>query len=213
MAHAYYQLRKLGCTVVTPSEKEHARVRRTANLGKLVRDKIPGRIALRQETHVTKRTVGALRRGYLISKLFEEALEVREAADPAQKVEELADLLEVLRALAKLENVSLTDIRKAADQKRRKSGGFEEGLVLLSTAIGTSDRPTLETDRGLGEVLGGSTADDTAEIPFSFFGFMELDRPRSVHFQQHNVRLDLILRPDKLEIRLSRNSEQFALPL
>ena len=213
LAHAYYQLRKLGCTVVTPSEKEHARVRRTANLGKLVRDKIPGRIAERQETHVTKRTAGALRKGYLISKLFEEALEVREAADPAQKVEELADLFEVLRALAKSENVLLADIRRAADQKKRKAGGFEEGLVLLSTAIGTSDRPTLETDRGLGDVLGGQIVDDSTEIPFSFFGFMELDRPRSVYFQQLSIRLDLVLRLDRLEIRLSRDSEQFALPL
>lgn len=213
LAHAYYQLRKLGCTVVTPSEKEHVRVRRTANLGKLVRDKIPGRIAERQELRVTRRTEGALRKGYLISKLFEEALEVREAAEPAQKVEELADLFEVLRALAKLENVPIEDIRKAADQKKRKAGGFEEGLVLLSTAIGTSDRPAFEADRGLGEVLGGPIGDDTAEIPFSFFGFMELDRPRSMYFDQISVRLDLTLRPDRLEIRLSRGSEQFSLPL
>lgn len=213
LAHAYYQLRKIGCTVVTPSEKEHARVRRTANLGKLVRDKIPGRIAERQEMRVTRRIEGELRKGFLISKLFEEALEVREAAEPAQKVEELADLFEVLRAIAKSESVSLQDIRKAADQKRRKAGGFEDGLVLLTTGIGTSERPAVEYGRGMDDVLGGQATDDMAQIPFSFFGFMELDQPRSVYFDQFGIRLDLILRPDRLELRLARGSEQFSLPL
>lgn len=213
LAHAYYQLRKQGCTVVTPSEKEHARVRRTTNLGKLVRDKIPGKIAERQEMRTTRRIDGDLRKGFLISKLFEEALEVRDAANPAQKVEELADLFEVFRAIAKSEGFSVDEIKKAADQKRRKAGGFEEGLILLQTAIGTSDRSTMDADRGVGDVLGGPTADDIAEFPFSFFGFMEIDQPHSMFFEQLGVRLDLILRPDRLEIRLSRGSEQLKLPL
>jgi hypothetical protein len=41
LAHAYYQLRKIGCTIVTPTEKEHSRVQRTVGLGKLVPDKVP----------------------------------------------------------------------------------------------------------------------------------------------------------------------------
>lgn len=213
LAHAYYQLRKVGCTVVTPSEKEHARLRRTANLGKLVRDKIPDRIARRQEMRVTRRIEGGLRRGFLISKLFEEALEVREAVEPTQKVEELADLFEVLRAIAKSEGVSIPEIRKAADLKKRRSGGFEDGLVLLSTSIGTSEQPAFEFGRGMANVLGGQTTEDTAEIPFSFFGFMELDQPRSVYFENIGVHLELVLRPDRLEIRLSRGAEQLALPL
>lgn len=213
LAHAYYQLRKQGCTVVTPSEKEHARVRRTANLGKLVRDKIPGKIAQRQEMRTTRRIEGELRKGFLISKLFEEALEVRNATAPAQKVEELADLFEVFRAIAKSEGISVNEIKKAADQKRRKAGGFEEGLILLQTAIGSSDRSAIDADRGVGDVLGGPTAEDTAEFPFSFFGFMEIDQPHSMLFEQFGVRLELILRPDRLEIRLSHSSEQLSLPL
>ena len=43
LAHAYYQLRKIGCTIVTPTEKEHSRVQRAVGLGKLVRDKVPAR--------------------------------------------------------------------------------------------------------------------------------------------------------------------------
>lgn len=214
LAHAYYQLRKLGCTLVTPGEKEHARIRRTANLGKLVRDKIPDRIAERHEIQVTRQVSGNLRKGFLISKLFEEALEVREAEDPLQKTEELADLFEVFRALAKAENVSLEAVKKAADKKKRKAGGFEEGLVLLQTGIGGTDRgASVDADRGAGDVLAARTGDDSAEIPFSFFGFMELDQARSIYFESLGVRLDIVLRPDRLEVRLARGPEQLGLPL
>ena len=213
LAHAYYQLRKLGCIVVTPGEKRHARVRRTSNLGKLVRDKIPGRIAERQEVRSTRQLDGTLRKGFLVSKLLEEALEVRGATGRPQKIEELADLYEVLLALAKLDGVDIVTIREAADDKRRKAGGFEEGLVLLATAIGTSTRQTLDTDREVGDVLGEQNVDDAAEIPFSFFGFMEFDQPRSIYFGQLGMRLDLVLRPDRIDLRLSQDNEQLDLPL
>ena len=41
LAHAYYLLRAKDCTVVTPSAKQHSRVRQKTRLGKLVRDNIP----------------------------------------------------------------------------------------------------------------------------------------------------------------------------
>ena len=74
---------------------------RIINFGKLVRDKIPAKIAARQEVEVTRKIPGKLRMGFLISKLFEEALEVREAVEVTQKTEELADLFEVFRAIAR----------------------------------------------------------------------------------------------------------------
>jgi predicted house-cleaning noncanonical NTP pyrophosphatase (MazG superfamily) len=213
LAHAYYQLRKLGCTVVTPGEKEHARARRTTSLGKLVRDKIPDRIAQRHELRVTRQMSGSLRKGFLLSKLFEEALEVREARDVDQKTEELADLFEVFRALAKAEDVPLTSIRRAADDKKQKAGGFEEGLVLLQTGIGSPDGTGLDADRGVMDVLAARTSDDAAEIPFSFFGFMEMDQPRSIYFERLGVRLELTLKPDRLEVRVIKGPEQLGLPL
>jgi hypothetical protein len=45
LAHAYFALRRQGCTVVARGEKDHTRVRRSMNFGKIVRDKIPARIA------------------------------------------------------------------------------------------------------------------------------------------------------------------------
>lgn len=215
LAHAYYLLRNQGCTVVTPSEKEHARVRRSTNLGKLVRDKIPDRIANRQEMQTMQKIGGNLRKGFLFGKLLEEALEVREATTASQKIEELADLFEVFRAIAKSEDISLSQIKLEADKKRRKAGGFEDGIILLQTAIAAPDHQTqiLGGDREIGGVLGEQNIEDVAEIPFTFFGFMELDQPRSIHFDRLGVRLDLTMRPDRLEIRLVRASEQLSLPL
>ena len=213
LAHAYYQLRKVGCTIVTPTEKEHSRIRRTASLGKLVRDKIPSRIAERHEVEVTRKVPLKLMKGFLISKLIEEALEVREAQNPEQKTEELADLFEVYRAIAKAEGVSLNSIKQAADQKKRKAGGFEEGLVLLQTGIASSDRAqTFDFEQTIGDVLAGQVSDDTAQIPFSFFGFMELDHPRSIYFEELGVRLEISLRPDRIELKIVRGTKQLDLP-
>ncbi|MBY8823747.1 nucleoside triphosphate pyrophosphohydrolase [Sphingomonas colocasiae] len=214
LAHAFYQLRKIGCTIVTPTEKDHSRVRRATNLGKLVRDKIPGRIAERQEIQVARQISGNLRKGFLISKLIEEALEVREASSEAQKREELADLFEVFRAIAKAEGVSLDAVKRSADDKRRKAGGFEEGLILLQTGIAGSDRDVLaDWERGIGEVLTDRSTEDSTEIPFSFFGFMEMDQPRSIYFEQLGMRLDIVLKTDRLELRLSPGPQQLGLPL
>jgi predicted house-cleaning noncanonical NTP pyrophosphatase (MazG superfamily) len=213
LAHAYYQLRKIGCTIVTPTEKEHSRIRRSVNFGKLVRDKIPARIAARNEIEFTRKITGNLRLGFLISKLFEEALEVREAVDPAQKAEELADLFEVFRAIAKQEGVSLDAISKTADVKKQKSGGFDEGLVLLQTGIAVSDRiSTADLERSIGDVLAEQISDEAVEIPFSFFGFMKLDQPRSIYFDKLKIRLDIVLRPDRIELKLVRGAEQLGLP-
>ena len=207
------QFEEPGCTLVTPGEREHARVRRTTNLGKLVRDKIPERIAQRHELRVTRQMSGNLRKGFLLSKLFEEALEVREANGVEQKTEELADLFEVFRSLAKAEKVPLEAIRRAADQKKQKAGGFEEGLVLLQTGISSPEGASLDSERGITDVLAERTSDDAAEIPFSVFGFMELDQPRTIYFERLGIRFELVLRPDRLEVRLTKGPEQLGLPL
>lgn len=214
LAHAFYQLRQIGCTIVTPSEKDHSRVRRAMNLGKLVRDKIPERIAQRHERQVARQVSSNLRKSFLISKLIEEALELREAASAAEKCEELADVYEVLRALIKVDGVSLSVVKRAADVKKRKAGGFEEGLILLQTGITGADRNLLtDGERGIGEVLPYRSGEDVAEIPFSIFGFMETDHPRTIYFERLEIRLEIILRADRLELRLTQGPKQLDLPL
>ena len=62
-------------------------------------------------------------------KLYEEYKEVIEATGD-NRVEELADMLEVIRALANLENINLNEVIKIADEKNKKRGAFEEKIFL-----------------------------------------------------------------------------------
>jgi predicted house-cleaning noncanonical NTP pyrophosphatase (MazG superfamily) len=213
LAHAYYQLRREGCTVVTPGEKEHSRVRRNIVFGKLVRDKIPLRIAQRQESESTWKLPAEVVKGFLIGKLIEEAMEVRSAETPDEKIVELADLYEVVRALIHSEGKSLTEVIEKADEKKEKAGGFDQSLVLLQTGILGARRPGFQEAERKSQVLARRDSGDTYEIPFSFFGFMEQDLPRSLFFEDAGVRLDVILKADKIQLRLSKNAEQLEFPL
>ena len=46
--------------------------------------------------------------------------------------EELADILEVITALAGTHSLSFADLVKMAKEKRKERGGFEERVVLIS---------------------------------------------------------------------------------
>jgi len=214
LAHAYFELNRQGCVVVARGEKEHSRVRRNTVLGKIVRDKIPERIAQRQEAEVTRQIPASLKKGFLTSKLLEEALEVRNAQSADEKRTELGDLLEVVRALIKSEGFTLEEVIVEADRKKQKAGGFDQGLVLMQTGILGRDRQAMgDNDRPPTQVLARRTSSDTYELPFTFFGFMDLDQPRSLVFEDFGVRVDIALRNDKIELQISKNAEQLELPL
>lgn len=96
---------------------------------KLVRDRIPAIIAAAGKKCVLRRVRGkAARRAALLDKLREELAEYRK--EPG--VGELADLAEVVEALALLDGLSFRQVRKAQLQKRRVRGGFQKGIVLVS---------------------------------------------------------------------------------
>ncbi len=57
--------------------------------------------------------------------MLEEAQEVLEASDPSELKEELADVLEVIMAMARFKEIEFSDVVKCADDKRSKKGGFE----------------------------------------------------------------------------------------
>lgn len=219
LAHAYYQLRRTGCTVVTPGEKERTRIRRTVTFGKLVRDKIPARIAARRELETTLKLPDEVVKGFLIGKLIEEAMEVRHAETVKDKTGELADLYEVVRALAHAEKIALKDIVKRANEKKRTAGGFEGGIVLLQTGIRgrhqkprKPNTPLKQAEQG-SQVLARKISEDTYEVPFSFFGFMENGLTRSLMLESINARLDVTLRTDRIVISVVKNAEQLEFPL
>lgn len=65
----------------------------------------------------------------LEKKLLEECNEVIKASG-IDRIEELADMVEVIRALAKLENKTLDDVISFADKKNEKRGAFNNKIFL-----------------------------------------------------------------------------------
>lgn len=96
---------------------------------KLVRDKIPSIIESKGETPVFKVLGEVDYKNELEKKLYEEYKEVIES-NGTDRAEELADMLEVIKALANLENKSLDDIIKIANDKSKKRGAFENKIYL-----------------------------------------------------------------------------------
>jgi predicted house-cleaning noncanonical NTP pyrophosphatase (MazG superfamily)/catechol 2,3-dioxygenase-like lactoylglutathione lyase family enzyme len=66
----------------------------------------------------------------LDDKIQEEALEVAEARSRADKIEELADVLEVVQATSRFYNISLDELEQARQEKFAARGGFENGVLL-----------------------------------------------------------------------------------
>ncbi len=96
---------------------------------KLVRDQIPGIIAAAGSQPSARVLDHASYRSALRAKLLEEAREAQAAPDE-QLLPELADVLEVLRALAKACGVSWEDVELTAERKRAERGGFDRRLFL-----------------------------------------------------------------------------------
>ena len=96
---------------------------------KLVRDKIPEIIKSNGEEPIIKILENDEYKKALETKLLEECNEVI-SAEAENRLEELADLLEVMEALAKLENADLNKINLLADKKRQKRGSFDKKIYL-----------------------------------------------------------------------------------
>jgi predicted house-cleaning noncanonical NTP pyrophosphatase (MazG superfamily) len=96
---------------------------------KLVRDRIPAIIAADGGQPVTRVLDQAGYEAALRAKLLEEAHEAQGAPD-GQLVSELADVLEVLQALAAAHDVGWEDIVSEASRKRAERGGFDNRIFL-----------------------------------------------------------------------------------
>ena len=96
---------------------------------KLVRDKIPEIIEAEGKNCTVEKVFGKKKLSYLYKKLLEEAEELIDAGS----VEELADVQEVINAIAKELNISLEELEKVRKQKTLERGSFEKGIVLIET--------------------------------------------------------------------------------
>ncbi len=99
---------------------------------KLVRDGIPEIIIKDNRKPITRILSEDDYKKELEKKLLEEYNEVLGTSTSEERIEELADMLEVIQALAVLENKTLNDVNRAAKQKRLKRGGFEKKIFLES---------------------------------------------------------------------------------
>ena len=97
---------------------------------KLVRDNIPNIIKKNKGKAYTRILNNEEYKIELEKKLCEEYNEVINAIDSNDRIEELADMLEVICSLAKLENKSLDDVIEVARLKREKRGGFQNKIFL-----------------------------------------------------------------------------------
>ncbi len=98
---------------------------------KLVRDRIPEIIQSEGRRPVTRVLDEASYREALLAKLIEEAQEASHATT-ADLPGELADVLEVLRALAVTAGMSWTQLIALADDKSSRRGGFGRRIFLES---------------------------------------------------------------------------------
>ncbi|HEK9099875.1 nucleoside triphosphate pyrophosphohydrolase [Bacillus pfraonensis] len=98
---------------------------------KLVRDRIPEIIKHNGKTPITRILNDKEYIEEVGKKIGEELTEYLEAESKDHKVEELADLLELINTLAQHEGVTLEDVEKIREQKAEQRGGFQERIFLV----------------------------------------------------------------------------------
>ena len=102
---------------------------------KLVRDRIPEIIKNNGETPTIRVLDDIEYKIELEKKLLEEYNEVIGTNSISDRLEELADMLEVIVSLGFLENANFDDIVTIMRKKREESGGFSKKLFLEKVII------------------------------------------------------------------------------
>lgn len=95
---------------------------------KLVRDRIPEFIQALGKSPTARAAERDEMVPFLMAKLLEEVNEYLES----ESAEELADIIEVIRGLAKWTDTSMDVIEKIRCTKHKERGGFEDGVFLVS---------------------------------------------------------------------------------
>lgn len=99
---------------------------KTISYNKLVRDKIPSIIELDGKTCISEMLPDTDYRKRLDEKLNEECAEYQDSKSP----EELADILEVIYAIAAAQGLSIDELEQLRREKADKRGGFAHKILL-----------------------------------------------------------------------------------
>ena len=105
-------------------------MRKTYN--KLVRDRIPEVMDAAGKAYTVRELRDDEYVAQLIAKLYEEASEV---SDSGGDIEELADTLEVIRALCIAKGHTLEELEDIRAQKAQTRGGFQRRLFLVDGEV------------------------------------------------------------------------------
>ncbi|WP_067843109.1 nucleoside triphosphate pyrophosphohydrolase [Amphibacillus sediminis] len=101
---------------------------------KLIRDKIPALLEEKQTSYQIEKIRKDDRfEQVLRKKLTEEVAEFLAANEKAERLEEIADIIEVLYALAQLDHVQPNQVEQIRQDKKLERGGFDQRLFLVST--------------------------------------------------------------------------------
>ena len=117
---------------------------RKFRMEKLVRDKMAekfqkrgGRLKLRTLTPQDFQI-------QLLEKLKEEVAEVIHSVTQEELCEEMADLLEVMRALANMKQIPWRDIELMRLEKKKTKGGFEKAIFAEFVELDSKDHPGID---------------------------------------------------------------------
>lgn len=105
---------------------------RNVVINKLIRDKIPEISKNAGNIPYTRILNDEEYKKELENKLLEEINEFLNSKTKEERIEELADTLEVIRSLATLEDTSFEELINVMEEKREKRGGFTKKLFLES---------------------------------------------------------------------------------
>lgn len=97
---------------------------------KLVRNNIPWIIRKKGQTATCRKAEFGERRNYAVQKLWEEAREYTDAKTKAEKIGELADMLEVVRLLCKVDKIFFKEVENERKKKAKERGTFDEWIIL-----------------------------------------------------------------------------------
>lgn len=99
---------------------------------KLVRDRIPEIIEKEGKTSTTRLLSEDEYFTEVQKKMHEELVEYEEAAETADKLEELADLLELVHTAATLHGFSSNELEALREKKAERRGGFAKRIYLIN---------------------------------------------------------------------------------
>lgn len=100
---------------------------------KLVRDKIPEIVESNNEEAIYRYLSDNEFKEYLKLKLSEELNEILSSKNNIETLEEVADLLEVIKFYLKVHNYTLEDALNMCEIKNEKKGSFNKKILLIKT--------------------------------------------------------------------------------